>query len=113
MVPNGMRILLVDDDPALVRAYQSALKRFGMIVETAADGREALDRVKHTEFDVVLSDISMPHMSGLELLQAVRGHDVDVPVILMTGEPGVDSAMHAVDHGAFRYLPKPVDIGTL
>jgi EAL domain-containing protein (putative c-di-GMP-specific phosphodiesterase class I)/FixJ family two-component response regulator len=110
---DGMRVLLVDDDPALVRAYRSALQRFGMAVETAANGRDAIERVKRARFDVVLSDISMPHMSGLELLEAVRAHDVDVPVILMTGEPGVDSAMRAVEHGAFRYLTKPVDLDKL
>jgi EAL domain-containing protein (putative c-di-GMP-specific phosphodiesterase class I) len=105
---DTIRLLLVDDDAAVIRAYSSALSRHGVDVQTASNGREAAERVKRGSIDVVVSDISMPEMTGIEFLRAVRAYDLDVPVILMTGEPGVESAMLAVEYGAFRYLAKPV-----
>jgi EAL domain-containing protein (putative c-di-GMP-specific phosphodiesterase class I) len=103
-----LRLLLVDDDEALVRVYSSTLARHGVTVETARNGREGVERVKSGKFDVILSDISMPEMTGIEFLKAVREHDLDIPVILMTGEPALESAVRAVEYGAFRYLAKPV-----
>ena len=103
-----LRLLLVDDDPAVVRAYQRILARHGAMVSTASGGREAAELVRGGEFDVIVSDISMPEMTGIEFLAAVRAHDVDVPVILMTGVPDLRSAMRAVEYGAFQYLEKPV-----
>jgi CheY-like chemotaxis protein len=103
-----LRLLLVDDDPAVIRAYGNALRRHGVTVETVSNGREAAERVKAGGFDAIVSDISMPEMTGIEFLRAVRAYDIDVPVILMTGEPTLDSAIRAVEYGAFRYLAKPV-----
>jgi EAL domain-containing protein (putative c-di-GMP-specific phosphodiesterase class I) len=105
---ESVRLLLVDDDPAVLRSYDALLTRQGMTVVAVADGKTAVERVKSQSFDVIVSDISMPEMSGIEFLRAVRAHDVDVPVILMTGEPSVESAMRAVEYGAFRYLAKPI-----
>ncbi len=107
------RVLLVDDDPAIVRAYQKLLAGRGFSVETASNGREGLTLLESMPFDVIVSDVSMPEMGGLEFLRAVRRHDLDVPVILTTGEPGLDSAVQAVEYGAFRYLVKPVESKTL
>ena len=84
-----------------------------MVVETASNGNEAVELVKSRSFDVIVSDIAMPEMSGIELLRAVRARDLDVPVILMTGEPSLESAIRAVEYGAFRYLAKPVTPGEL
>ena len=103
---NELRVLLVDDDPAIIRAYGSVLTRHGVAVETASNGKEGAARVKAASFNVIVSDISMPEMTGIEFLKAVRAYDLDVPVILMTGEPNVESAMRAVEYGAFRYLPE-------
>jgi DNA-binding NtrC family response regulator len=105
---DKLRLLLVDDDPALIRAYERILASHGVLVETASNGREAAERVKAGTFDVIVSDISMPEMTGIEFLKAVRAHDLDVPVILMTGEPDLESALHAIEYGVFRYLAKPV-----
>ena len=103
------RVLMVDDDPAVLRAYEKALTRFGWAVQSASDGSEAINLLRVGSFDAIVSDVSMPKMGGLEFLRAVREHDLDVPVILMTGTPGLDSAMRAVEYGAFRYLLKPVE----
>lgn len=75
---------------------------------TAEDGAEAQVQLSSARFDVIVSDIGMPGMSGIELLRAVRGLDLDVPVILMTGDPGLRTAIQAVEFGAFKYLTKPV-----
>jgi EAL domain-containing protein (putative c-di-GMP-specific phosphodiesterase class I) len=106
--PDELRLLLVDDDPAVIRAFGNALERHGVQVESATNGKRAVERVSDGAFDVIVSDISMPEMNGIEFLQAVRARDVDVPVILVTGEPSVESAIRAVEYGAYRYLTKPV-----
>jgi EAL domain-containing protein (putative c-di-GMP-specific phosphodiesterase class I)/CheY-like chemotaxis protein len=111
--PSHIRLLLVDDDAAVVRAYKGLCERQGATVETAASGRLAIERMQTGSFDVVVSDISMPEMSGLEFLRRVRLYDLDVPVILMTGAPNLESAVRAVEYGAFRYLGKPVESAEL
>ena len=106
-------ILVVDDEDALRRAYARTLEEAGFEVAQAATGREALALLGSRGFDTIVSDITMPGMTGIELLRAVRQHDRDVPVILVTGNPSVDSATQAVEHGALRYLVKPIAKGVL
>lgn len=105
---EALRVLLVDDEPAVLHTYGLVLSRHGALVETASNGKVAVERVKSATFDVIISDISMPEMTGLDLLKTVRAHDLDVPVILMTGAPDVTSAIRAIEYGAFRFLSKPV-----
>ena len=107
------RILLVDDEQALVRAIARVLIGKGYEVSTAGDGRRAAELLSQTSFDAVISDIDMPKMNGVQLLQTVRQLDLDVPVILMTGDPGLTTAVQAVALGAFRYLTKPIDTDDL
>ena len=107
--PKRHRILLVDDEPALLRSVSRTLMTLGYDVETAENGLAAIEKFKGGTYDVVVSDISMPGMDGMQLLRAVREHDLDVPVILATGAPSLDSAVTAVQYGALRYLVKPVD----
>jgi EAL domain-containing protein (putative c-di-GMP-specific phosphodiesterase class I) len=106
-------ILIVDDEPSIARAYARTLSAAGFSVETANDGREAAAAARDRSFDVIVSDITMPEMSGLELLRAIREHDLDVPFVLMTGGPAVDSAVRAVEYGALRYLIKPIEASDL
>jgi len=88
------------------------LQSSGFSVATAEDGRAAVDLLKSETFDLVVSDIEMPGVGGVDLLRMVREYDLDVPVVLVTGRPGLDSAVKAVEYGAFRYLTKPVDVET-
>jgi len=104
--PKGY-VLVVDDDPELVRAHERLLLRAGYVVETAADGVQAVERIKAGNLDAVISDIAMPGMDGLALLKAAREIDLDLPILLVTAEPSVSTAAEAVHHGAFRYLIKP------
>jgi EAL domain-containing protein (putative c-di-GMP-specific phosphodiesterase class I) len=107
--PSGGRVLLVDDEIQLLRAYRRVLESAGFEVDVASNGQEALERLSAQRFDVIASDISMPMMSGTDLLRAVRERDVDVPVVLMTANPDVKTAVAAVEHGALRYLLKPFE----
>ena len=107
------RLLVVDDDPQLLKSMRRTLTRLGFSVDTAPDGRAATEQLSSNEYHCVISDISMPELGGIGLLSAIREHDFDVPVILVTGEPAVDTAVQAVEHGALHYLSKPVDFGQL
>jgi EAL domain-containing protein (putative c-di-GMP-specific phosphodiesterase class I) len=107
------RILLIDDEPSLLRMFKTVLGNMGFQSEEARSGPEALARLTKTSFDVVVSDINMPGGTGLEFLRNVREHDLDVPVILMTGKPSLTSSNQALEYGAFRYLIKPVMPATL
>lgn len=109
----GGRVLLVDDDQDIRRDYSRILRNLGCVVETAADGADAIQKLGGTSFDLILSDISMPRLTGTAFLRAVRERDLDVPVVLMTGAPSLDTAVEAVEYGAFRYLAKPVSLDTL
>ncbi|HEY3666039.1 MAG TPA: EAL domain-containing response regulator [Polyangiaceae bacterium] len=106
---TAARVLLVDDDSAVRNALRRVLERRGYDVVTASSGVEALERLAAGGFDVLISDVRMPGMTGLGLLRAVRGYDLDLPVILVTGNPDLASAAEAVEHGAFHYLIKPVE----
>lgn len=106
------RILLVDDDPEVLRDYGVALRRIAEVVE-ASDGVQALELIATQSFDVIVSDIAMPRLNGVALLSEVRKHDLEVPVVLMTGQPDVSTAMKAVEYGALLYLPKPIGIEAL
>jgi EAL domain-containing protein (putative c-di-GMP-specific phosphodiesterase class I) len=106
-------VLCVDDEPAILRAVERALREAGLDVVTADDGLAARERLAERTFDVILSDISMPGLDGIGLLRAVREKDLDVPVVLMTGAPSAESAYQAVAHGATMYLVKPVGVKEL
>jgi EAL domain-containing protein (putative c-di-GMP-specific phosphodiesterase class I) len=103
------RVLVVDDDEVLVRSYARMLSADGYDVEVRLDGEAAVSTVKAGSFDVVLSDIDMPRLGGVALLERIRAHDLDIPVVLITGSPSLETAVAAVEHGALRYLTKPVD----
>src|SRR6201999_4355119 len=87
----------------------------GYVAETAGDGAAASALLRDRQFDVILSDVHMPGLDGIELLRVVRERDLDVPVILLTGAPDVETAARALEYGAFRYLikRKAVDAGAL
>jgi DNA-binding NtrC family response regulator len=102
------RVLLVDDEPGILRMFRTALASAGFEIEDALDGRLALERLAKESFDVIVSDINMPRYGGLEFLRNVRGRYPDMPVIMMTGKPSVESSTKALEHGAARYLIKPV-----
>lgn len=102
------RILLVDDEELVRRVLTRILSGAGHTVRTASSAEEALDAIHNEAFDLVVTDLKLPTADGVELLRAVRARDLDVPVVFLTGQPTVDSAARALEHGAFRYLVKPI-----
>ncbi len=107
-------VLVVDDEPALCRALERVLRGASFEVTTTTDANQALELIMQTAFDVILTDLVMkPGMSGVDLLRVVRTYDLDVPVILMTGNPTLETAVEALALGALQYLPKPTPVDVI
>jgi EAL domain-containing protein (putative c-di-GMP-specific phosphodiesterase class I) len=102
------RVLLADDEPEPLRATSRVLRTLGYDVDTVESGDAAANAIQKHSYDAILSDISMPGMDGIQLLRFVHERDEDVPVILITGAPAVETAVQALEHGAYKYLVKPV-----
>jgi EAL domain-containing protein (putative c-di-GMP-specific phosphodiesterase class I) len=111
--PPRPLVLIIDDDAGFARSCARLLDGWGYDVETALEGSRAVVRVLERDFDVILSDINVPDMSGLQILRTIRQHDRDVPVVLVTGGPALESAREAVECGALSYLIKPISTGQL
>jgi EAL domain-containing protein (putative c-di-GMP-specific phosphodiesterase class I) len=106
-------ILVVDDEPTLLRGICRVLTERGYFVVCERSGQAALEKFRAREFDVIVTDIAMPEMDGIQLLRQLREHDAEVPVVLITGEPAVSTAVKALEYGAFHYLTKPIPFGNL
>ncbi|MBR9990489.1 MAG: sigma-54-dependent Fis family transcriptional regulator [Gemmatimonadetes bacterium] len=104
---RSARVLIIDDERSILDTVQILLRGEGFEVETMQNPREALAQLDDLAPDIVLTDIRMPGLSGLEVLAALREHDVEIPVILMTAQASLQSAVQAVNEGAFYYLQKP------
>jgi PAS domain S-box-containing protein len=101
-------ILVVDDEPAILELVKGILRPAGYLVNTAANGREALAAIQAHPYDLVLTDMIMPEMGGMELVQYLRLHHPETLVIVFTGFASYQDAVDAVKLGAFDYLPKPL-----
>lgn len=106
------KVIIVDDDEMVAATLETLLARDGYSVRVFHSPGAALEHLTTSACDVVLSDISMPGMTGLEMLARLRRVAPDVPVVFMTGVPRIEDTMRAMELGAFRYLTKPVDSGT-
>jgi EAL domain-containing protein (putative c-di-GMP-specific phosphodiesterase class I)/ActR/RegA family two-component response regulator len=106
--PSGSRVLIAEDDHLQLRAYARALRAVGFEVDRADNGETAVNLLLAGSYDAVVSDIALPCIDGVGVLQAAHRRDPDMPVVLITGTPRLDTAMAAVEHSAFRYLLKPI-----
>ena len=106
---SAERVLIVEDDPATRNGLTELVRSWGFTAESAADGALALDLVTSFRPSIVVSDLVMPKMSGLDLLKALKGDTDHIKVILLTAQGTVDTAVDAVKSGAEDYLTKPVD----
>ena len=102
-------ILFVDDDTSLRTVVGIALSKDGHTVDTAASGEEALEKFAHNKYDLVIQDVRMPGMNGLELLERLTAINPDIPVVVMTAYSTWDVAVEAMRLGAFDYIKKPFD----
>ena len=103
------RLLVIDDDPLVLRALALTLETDGLLVDTAGTGADGVAAFIATRPDVVLCDIRLPDLSGLELLARLKEIDRTVMVVLMTGHGTADTAIEATRRGAFDYVLKPLD----
>lgn len=106
-------LLIVDDDTGHLAMLQTLLKSWGYNVEAANDGREALAKCKIRAFDLVLMDIRMAQMGGIEALKLIKDYNPAIPILIMTAYSSVDSAVEALKAGAYDYLTKPLDMDML
>ncbi|MBU1743919.1 MAG: sigma-54 dependent transcriptional regulator [Proteobacteria bacterium] len=104
---NKRNILVVDDEAAIREGVRRILAAEGYQAETSAGGRTALEKIQEQDFDVVITDLKMPGMDGIEVLKAIKILQPEVPVIIITGYSNVSSAVDAMKNGAFDYIAKP------
>lgn len=106
-------ILIVEDHPDTRETLRDYLEEFGYTVDTAVDGADGLRKVQETHVDLVLTDLNMPRVSGMELLAAIKRHKIDTDVLVLSASGLVATAVEAMRLGAVNYLVKPVDLDQL
>jgi len=106
---NPPRVLVADDDAALLGLMLRRLIRMGLSPDSAGDGAQASALIQANAYDLIITDINMPGKTGLELLQEAKQRDPHTQVVIVTGGATLDSAVQALNHGAFGYLTKPFD----
>jgi DNA-binding NtrC family response regulator len=104
---GGPDVLIIDDEAGILDSLRILLKNEGFTPHVALGGKQGLEQIETLSPDIVLSDVRMPTVSGLQVLSAARQRDADTPVILMTAQATLQSAMQAVNEGAFYYIQKP------
>jgi len=113
MVKIPARVLIVDDEKDFVEMLELRLEEVGEKVSTAHSGQECLDRLQQETIDVVILDILMPGMSGIDTLKEIKKHFPIVEVILLTGHGTIQTAVDGMKLGAYDYLLKPADFKDL
>ncbi len=106
-------ILIIDDEKAIRKTLGEILSYEGYKITEASDGEEGLQIYKDGKFDIVLCDIKMPKMDGIEFLEKARNVNCDIPIIMISGHGNIDTAVDAVKKGAFDYISKPPDLNRL
>ena len=110
---SRIRVLLIDDETVFVDNLAGILTRRGMKVQSIDDGLKALDLLSSELYDVLVLDLRMPGMDGVEVLKAIRERDVHTPVIVLTGHVSIKQLAEALKEGAVEVLLKPCQIDTL
>src|SRR4249919_1313670 len=109
MQTSGARVLIVDDDAASRRLLEVRLRPLECDVATAGNGEQALTAIRKDEPDLVLLDLRMPKMGGIDVLRALRKEAINVPVIVITAHGSVETAVEAMKEGACDFITKPID----
>ncbi|HET6559727.1 MAG TPA: sigma-54 dependent transcriptional regulator [Prolixibacteraceae bacterium] len=107
------RILVIDDERSIRNTLKDILEFEKYKVDVAEDGFKALELIKTTDFDVILCDIKMPGMDGIEVLQKIEELKPDTPVVMISGHGNIDTAVESIKKGAFDFIEKPLDLNRL
>ena len=110
---NNSNILIIDDEKAIRKTLSEILSYEGYKIDEAADGEEGLKKLREKEFDVVLCDIKMPKVDGIEFLEKSKDINGDTPIIMISGHGTIETAVEAVKKGAYDYISKPPDLNRL
>ncbi|MBU3914391.1 response regulator [bacterium] len=110
---SNLKVLLVDDESEFVSTLAERLYLRGIHANTANDGEDALRAVMDDKPDLVILDIKMPGLSGIEVLKEIKKIDPQLPIILLTGHGSTKEGMEGMKYGAYDYLMKPIDINEL
>jgi DNA-binding NtrC family response regulator len=111
MQTSGARVLIVDDDPASRRLLEVRLRPLECDVTTAGNGEQGLSAIRKDPPDLVLLDLQMPKMGGIEVLRALRKEGIEVPTIVITAHGSIETAVEAMKEGAYDFITKPIDAG--
>ncbi|MDQ5832028.1 MAG: sigma-54 dependent transcriptional regulator, partial [Actinomycetota bacterium] len=107
--PSRDRVLIVEDDPTTRLGLTELVRTWGFTTEAAADGEDALQRITAFRPSIIISDLVMPRMGGLELLRALKDEGGDLTVVILTAQGTVETAVEAIKEGAYDYLTKPIE----
>ena len=107
------KILVIDDERSIRNTLKDILEYEKYIVDLAEDGIKALDKIKSGAFDVILCDIKMPGMDGIEVLEKLQEITPDTPVVMISGHGNIDTAVESIKKGAFDFIEKPLDLNRL
>lgn len=108
-----MNILIIDDEIPLLQKLASILTKELYTVETAVNGRDGLDKIWNDHYDLIILDIMLPHVSGLEIIKEIRQEGIETPVLMLTAKGDIEDKVKGLDLGADDYLPKPFSIAEL
>ena len=113
MNPEKATVLVVDDDAGHLSVLKTVIKSWGYRVEGADDGSKAVEKAKERPFDLIVTDVRMAEMSGIEALKVIKDYNPAIPILIMTAYSSVESAVEALKAGAYDYLTKPLDFDVL
>src|SRR5438046_8305849 len=103
------RVLIVEDEPSTRLGLTELVRTWGFTADAAADGEEALQKITAFRPSIIISDLVMPRMGGLELLRAIKDEGGDLTTVILTAQGTVETAVEAIKEGAYDYLTKPID----
>ena len=107
------KILIVDDDKSIRKTLKDILEFEKYVVDEAVDGLDCIVKIKQQSYDVIILDVKMPRMDGMEAIEKIQNLTPDTPVVMISGHGNIDTAVEAVKKGAFDFIQKPPDLNRL
>ena len=108
-----MKLLIVEDEATIQEALCKGFRKLGYVVESAFDGEEAVSMFSSTDYSLIILDLNLPKLNGMDVLKEIRSDDKDVPVLILSARTEAEDKIYGLDEGANDYLAKPFDFGEL